>query len=457
MTVLRLPFIAAVIVFVVAVGSTQIALRLENREADKQTEKLTQVYLDGLEASARSSIQAGEWSEVKTRFEAAFEAQRGVTEVVLRLVRPDGTRLVEVDRGLRPAVPEPFIERQAVFHIDTVTGLAWGRRMLEGDGPVVLVVALDVADMLAGRQRLFWLIMMIDLIIAGLCGLGAYGVLRRIGRPVDGLLALMRDSTGTPQPVPAALASQANADLQPVFKAFNVMVEGLKDRERLRSEISERNQAAALGRLAATIAHEVRNPLGGLATAVTTLRKFGDDADVRRESLEFLARGIDSLDVLVTRTLNIYRPEDERRLTRADFEDIKLLVAPAAAKRDIVVAFGLDLPPVFNVAASGVRQVLLNLMLNAIAASPPMGCVRLDATINDGALVCMVSDEGRGMEHAHVRKLMGLEGTDGLSRRIGMDAVVALLGDLQAKASVQETVGGGTTVRVAIPLETASS
>jgi signal transduction histidine kinase len=456
MTVLRLPFIAAVIVFVVAIGSTQIALLLENRESDKQTERLTQVYLDGLEASARSSIRASDWDEVKTRFEAAFESQEGVIEVALRLVRADGTMLVEVDRGLRPSLSDPFVDKPAVFHMDTQTGLAWGRRVLEGDSPVALVVALDIAEMLAARQRLFWLIVMIDLIVAGLCGLAAYGVLRKIGRPVDGLLALVRDSTGIPQPVPTALASQANAELQPVFKAFNGMVEGLKDRERLRSEISERNQAAALGRLAATIAHEVRNPLGGLATAVTTLRKFGGDAEVRRESLEFLARGIDSLDALVTRTLNIYRPEDERRLTRADFEDIELLVAPAAAKREIVVAFGLDLPHAFNVAASGVRQVLLNLMLNAIAASPPLGCVRLDASISDGKLVCMISDEGRGMEHAHIRKLMGLEVADVPSRRIGMDAVVALLGDLQAKASVQETIGGGTTVRVEIPLETAS-
>ncbi len=114
------------------------------------------------------------------------------------------------------------------------------------------------------------------------------------------------------------------------------------------------------------------------------------------------------------------------------------------------------MPPAFNVAASGVRQVLLNLMLNAVAASPPLGCVRLDARIENDELVCLVSDEGRGMELQHVRKLLGKDADSLLTRRIGIDAVVAILGDLNAKASVQMTEGGGTTIRIAIPLETPS-
>lgn len=456
MHVLRLPFVAALIVFVVAVASTQVALRLENREADKQTERLAKVYLDGLEAATRDAVARGDWPGVRARFDAAFEAQEGVTEVVLRLLGSDGNVLVEVERGTRYAGPAVLREARASFYIDPSAGLAWGQRSVGPNAALMLIAALDITELVSARRNLFWSIALLDLFIAGLCGLAAYGVLRKMGRPVDGLLALLRDSSGTPQQVPHALAAQAGPELQPVFKAFNGMIDGLNERERLRVEIAERSQAAALGRLAATMAHEVRNPLGGLATAVTTLRKFGDDAAVRQESLAFLARGIQSLDSLVTRTLNIYRPEDERRLSREDFEDIRLLSAPVAAKRDVVVALGLDLPPSFNVAASGVRQVLLNLMLNAIAASPPMGCVRLDARIEDGNLVCLVSDEGRGMELEHVRKLLGEKAASVSGRRIGIDAVVGLLGDLQADVSVLATEGGGTTVRIVVPLETAS-
>jgi K+-sensing histidine kinase KdpD len=107
-------------------------------------------------------------------------------------------------------------------------------------------------------------------------------------------------------------------------------------------------------------------------------------------------------------------------------------------------------------AASGVRQVLLNLVLNAVAVSPPGWRVGLDARIEDNHLVCRVSDEGPGMEHHHICRLLGEAPADTGSRRIGIDAVVAILGDLDARASVQGSGGGGTTVRVDIPVEALS-
>ena len=57
------------------------------------------------------------------------------------------------------------------------------------------------------------------------------------------------------------------------------------------------------------------------------------------------------------------------------------------------------------------------------------------------------------MEESHIRRLLGEDAQDGRSRRIGIDAIVSILGDLDARVSVQGNAGGGTTVRVEIPLE----
>ncbi|TAD90219.1 MAG: sensor histidine kinase [Alphaproteobacteria bacterium] len=454
----RLPLVAALIVFVVAIASTHLALRLENREADRQTELLAKVYLDGLEAATREAVSLRDWQTVEGRFRAAFGSQEGVSEVLLLLLAPDLAPVARVSVADTIQPPPSIARGEARFVIDSAAGLAWTSRRVGGAAEYRVIAALDIQPMLAGRQRLALMIAVIDLMVASLCGLAAYVVLRHLNRPIEGLLALLRDSQGTPRPLPEAVVVRAGRTLQPVFIAFNAMVEGLRERERLKADIADRTKTAALGRLAATIAHEVRNPLGGLATAVTTLRKFGDRPDVRQESLEFLDRGIQSIDALVTRTLNLYRPEEERRLGPEDLRDLCLLVAPAATKREVTVEPAIDLPVAVDVAASGVRQVLLNLLLNAVAATPPGGQVCLQAwieTIEPGGphLAVVVSDQGSGMDHAHIRRLVGDADSPAASRRLGIDTVVALLGDLQARASVQPSPRGGTAVRVDIPLE----
>ncbi|MCA3514789.1 MAG: hypothetical protein IOC96_16515, partial [Rhodobacter sp.] len=87
---LKLPFFAALIVFVVAVASTQLALRLANREADQQIERLANVYLDGLKASTQPFIEAENWPAVDAGFRRAFTVQKGVAEVGLYLVDSHG-------------------------------------------------------------------------------------------------------------------------------------------------------------------------------------------------------------------------------------------------------------------------------------------------------------------------------------------------------------------------------
>lgn len=204
----------------------------------------------------------------------------------------------------------------------------------------------------------------------------------------------------------------------------------------------------------ATIAHEVRNPLGGLATAVSTLRRFGDRPEVREESLAFLERGIGALDRIVTSTLNVYRPEDDRRLTRADLEDLRHLLRPAAERGGVVVELDLDLPgEEVALGSGGVRQVLLNLLLNACAATPPGGRVGLRVRVEDKTMVCEVTDEGPGLDATS----LGPGAVGAPSRRLGLDVVVGLLGSLDARASVAARPSGGTLIRLVIPLGAGAS
>lgn len=449
----RLPLLAGLIVFAAAIGTTQIALTVENREADRQTERLARVYLDGLAASIGEDARRGDWAAVERRFRAAFDAQEGVREVTLHVLDRAGRSLASAASD-RPADPAgDFARSGEPIAVDPRAGILRASRPLGADADLLLVAALDIAPILDARRRLFWGIVALDLLVAALCALLAYGLLRRIGRTTDGLLALLQAAgRGATTRISPAAVARADRRTAPILTAYNEMAAALEERESLRAEIARRNQTAALGRLAATMAHEVRNPLGGLATAVATLRKYGDRPEARAESLDFLARGIETIDAIVARMLNLHRPEDERRLTPADIEDIRLLLAPAAAKRELRLDWRVEIPERVALGASGVRQVLLNLLLNACAASPPRGTVKFAARVEDDALVCEIADEGPGMQDARIRQLVGEAVADAAGARLGLDAVVALLGDLDGAAQVERGPGGGTLVRLRIPL-----
>lgn len=451
---LRLPALAGVIVFAVAVGTTQIALQINNREADRQLERLGQVYLDGIAASIGSGLVLRDGDYIAARFARAFDEQRGVAERALFAFAADDTLLARHGDAAIPA--EAAATATTAWRVDAGSGTAWIARRVDGvAGPAGRVVAaLDVAPILAARSRLSWAIVLMDSLLAAGFALATWLVLRRLYRPLGALVQELSDGA---ERAPARLADEVVAGADPrsavVLRAYNRMVDGVRERERLTAELADREQAAALGRLAATLAHEVRNPLGGLATSVSTLRRFGADAQVRDESLAFLERGIGALDRIVTSTLNLYRAEEDRPLTRADLDDLAQLVRPAAQRRGVALAFELDLPegPVAP-GAGGVRQVLLNLLLNACEATPSGGTVEFRARLEGSELVCEIADQGQGLDAGQAARLAGEAVPAPGSRRLGLGVVVRLLGHLDARASATARSAGGTLIRLAIPL-----
>lgn len=451
---LRLPAAAGAIVFAVAVGTTQLALQITNREADRGLEQLGQVYLDGLAASLRAGLETRDTVYLTERMARAFAEQRGISERALFAFAQNGVLLARQGDATIPVAAAAAFGRDA-WRLDAASGTAWVSRVVEGtDGPAGRVVAaLDVSRILATRARLAWAVVLLDLVLAGFAALLTWAVLRRLGRPLRTLVeALSGAARQAPAPLPDVVLAQADARSAVVLRAYNRMAEGVLERERLAAGLAEREQAAALGRLAATIAHEVRNPLGGLATAVSTLRRFGADPEVREECLAFLDRGIAALDRIVTSTLTVYRADDDRPLTRADLEDLAHLARPVADRRGVTLALSLDLSEgELAPGAGGVRQVLLNLLLNACEATPGGGTVEMRARRDGGDLVCEIADAGPGLDLVQAERLTGAA-ADGAPRKgLGLGVVVGLLGTLDARASVAERPGGGTTIRLAIP------
>lgn len=452
----RLPLLAAAMIFVAAVASTQAAIFFMGRQSDRQIETLGQVYLDGLSAAVLPHAAGSDEAGIKAALERVLAFHEGIVDRRLAFVTAEGAVVEAVREGipLERTIPTD-IRRSPEGFLRTADGTVWIWRQFGTDTKLGTVVAnLDTSPFDADRWQLRWLLVAFDLLFSGACAVAGFFLVRRIQRPVTTVARhLYEAALGMLKPIPKAEIPVGDLPAERMILAFNAMAHAAGERESLLAHMAEQQRQADLGRLTATIAHEVRNPLGGMRTAVSTLRRFGDKQDAREESVDFLDRGIATLESVVNATLENYRSRAEwRALSRQDFEDLRLLVDADARSRDVALQVELDVPETVAVAALDVRQALLNLLLNAVRASGKGTTVVLAATIEDDELVLNVKDQGAGMDPGMARAMergSGVEEGQGL----GVSVVIRLVERLHGRIAIDSGPATGTTVTLRVPLQ----
>ncbi|KAG1241556.1 hypothetical protein G6F68_016628 [Rhizopus microsporus] len=148
--------------------------------------------------------------------------------------------------------------------------------MLDDERPALgmLVANLDVGDFLRQREELAWELGMVGLAIGLLGAAVCFGMARRLQRPIIQLTEALR---ARPEDRLRSLqVDTTDPEITELLSAYNWMVENVQQREALAERNARIEREAVLGRMSAALAHEVRNPRGGLRTAVQTLRQFGE-------------------------------------------------------------------------------------------------------------------------------------------------------------------------------------
>ena len=227
---------------------------------------------------------------------------------------------------------------------------------------------------------------------------------RRIALPIldlDNCVAKLGDESNPPRLCPAKEPYTEFATLRTRVEAVG---EQLRTRRLLERRVIRSERQAALGRLAAGVAHEINNPLGGMMTAIAMQKRHGEDPEVTKQTLSLLERGLDQIRYIVSALLVEVKPE-QRSLTPADVEDISRLLAPESAKCGQRVDIENRLAGRVSLPAGPVRQVLLNLTLNALQAAPEDGFINVLVEQTEGVLHIRVSNPGESLNNERLERL----------------------------------------------------
>jgi two-component system, NtrC family, sensor histidine kinase HydH len=224
----------------------------------------------------------------------------------------------------------------------------------------------------------------------------------------------------------------------------------------LRAEQAER--LAALGRLAAGLAHEIRNPLGSIAGSVELLRTGGTLSGEDQKLCEIVERETARLNDLVGDMLDLSRPRAPAK-TVVDLavtaKDLATLAAQSGRGADVCVRYeGPGAAPV-RADAAQLRQVVWNLMRNAVQASAAGDEVVVRVSEERaGARLLSVIDHGPGIPaEARARLFDAFFTTRTHGMGIGLAVVKRILDDHGFSIAVESGGGTGTTFCVRIPKE----
>jgi PAS domain S-box-containing protein len=238
-----------------------------------------------------------------------------------------------------------------------------------------------------------------------------------------------------------------------------VTLRDLDSLESINTQLQVSERLAALGRITAGVAHEVKNPLNSMRLWLENLKEcLPPDSDSgAKQAVQVLDKEIDRLDAVVKRFLDFTRPMDVRLEPTQLAELLKevLEVAqPQMQKANIQVAqlLPIDVPEVY-VDRALLKQAILNLVLNAGESMPSGGQLRLVLSRRGEMAEISVGDTGKGIPPEHRQKIFQLFFTTRAGGSgIGLASTFRIVQLLNGSIDFTTEVGKGTTFRIELPL-----
>jgi signal transduction histidine kinase len=257
--------------------------------------------------------------------------------------------------------------------------------------------------------------------------------------------------------------SQRNDEIGDLGRNFNHMVEQLRESrveiERLhRTQMSRAEHLATLGELATGLAHEIRNPLAGIAGVIEIISRDLPATSPARSVVKDVRQEIARINQIVTDLLQTARPHPPK-VRKSDLnttvEHAVMLGRQHALTKSVEIKLQKDpsLPEIEH-DSDQIHQVLLNLLINALQAIDHDGKISVAVKSHGNAALVEVTDNGRGIPSEQLPHIFRpFFTTKGDGTGLGLSLARRTVEDHQGRIDVVSTVGKGTTFTVVLPLQ----
>jgi signal transduction histidine kinase len=259
----------------------------------------------------------------------------------------------------------------------------------------------------------------------------------------------------------AVTFSQSNDEIGDLGRKFNHMVQQLKE-SRLeietmhRTQMSRAEHLATLGELATGLAHEIRNPLAGIAGVIEIIGRDLPSSSPAREMVKDVRLEINQINRILTDLLETARPHPPQMMKsnlNTTVEHAVMLARQQVISKPIQIEFQKN-PELAEVEhdSGQIHQVVLNLLLNAVQAIDGSGTVTVTIGSQHECALITVADTGRGMTEQQVAQIFRpFFTTRSNGTGLGLSLVRRIIEEHSGQIDVTSEPGQGSTFRVQIP------
>ena len=446
-----LPFLLLFIAVLVAVPLITIALfdRTYNRQFSRETEGWLKVIKDTGYIEQPEQVQHAYGVEVMV-----FGASNALNFTTLDDLSDDGMVNLTADMKVREA-------RQNIT--DSGGALASQSVMLDGKPYKAIYDSLPqgrlycllrpMDDVAEGKRTLTWWISGIAVVVISLVALTSHLIGRNLSNPIKNLVKFTRQvSEGR---LNGQCDVKSDDEIGDLTTAFNQMTSDLRDS---RNELIRAERLATAGRMAASFAHEIRNPLSSMRMLAQMLMQRKDlPVSKREQSVGYILEEIERIDDIVKGFMDFARPAalelETHDLNQALEEVLNVMEANLNHHQlTLVKKIDRELPPI-QFDRGKVKQGFMNIVLNAMEAMSEGGTLEVETSRHEDRVQVDVLDTGVGIPAADLDQLFGpffttkVQGTG-----LGLVNTKRIMEQHGGEVTIRSDKGKGTRVSFWLPL-----